>query len=92
MTGQTISRYQVLSELGGGGMVWCIRPRTRDSTGSSRSSAYLTRFLNARKDVDPDIPVLKQGKAEYASCNESLPSGPSGSGIQDLLCRVSLQP
>jgi hypothetical protein len=28
--------------------------------------------LTLWKDADPDIPILKQAKAEYASCNELL--------------------
>jgi hypothetical protein len=38
---------------------WCAR-------WGCRSSESLPSFLTRWKDADPDIPILKQAKAEYA--------------------------
>jgi eukaryotic-like serine/threonine-protein kinase len=56
MLGQTISHYRIVDKLGGGGMGVVYK---------AEASAYQD-FLALWKDADPDIPILKQAKAEYA--------------------------
>jgi hypothetical protein len=36
-----------------------------------KASAAYQDFLTLWKDADPDIPILKQAKAEYASCRRA---------------------
>jgi hypothetical protein len=42
-----------------------LRGERRNLAGSGRSSAYKD-FLTLWKDAEPDIPILKEAKAEYA--------------------------
>jgi hypothetical protein len=51
MIGQTISHYLIVEQVGG------------DTT--KARTAY-QNFLAFWRDADPDIPILKQAKAEYA--------------------------
>jgi hypothetical protein len=39
------------------------------SGGSARAKTAHRKFLAAWKDVDPDVPILKLAKAEYAKLN-----------------------
>ncbi len=38
---------------------------------TARARATYQDFLTLWKDADPDVPILKQAKAEYARLNES---------------------
>jgi cytochrome c-type biogenesis protein CcmH/NrfG len=40
---------------------------------TTKAAAAYQDFLNLWKDADPDIPVLKQAKAEYAKLQPRLP-------------------
>ena|SRR5215467_2676234 len=43
------------------------RPRLRVAGRNSKGPRRYQDFLNPWKDADPDIPILKQAKAEYAN-------------------------
>jgi hypothetical protein len=38
----------------------------------ARAQAAYQTFLNLWKDADPDIPMLKQAKAEYATLQQNV--------------------
>jgi len=56
MIGQTISHYRIVEKLG------ASRSRRRPCP----PLAAYKNFFTLWKDADPDIPILKQAKAEYA--------------------------
>jgi cytochrome c-type biogenesis protein CcmH/NrfG len=41
---------------------------------AAKAKAAYNDFLNLWKDADPDIPILKEAKAEYAKLNRCAPS------------------
>jgi hypothetical protein len=48
----------------------------RSASATAKAKTEYQNFLTLWKDGDPDVPILKQGKAEYAKC--ALSSALSG--------------
>jgi hypothetical protein len=43
--------------------------KSQDADARVRALAAYKDFLTLWKDADPDIPILKEAKTEYASCS-----------------------
>ena len=66
MIGESISHYRIVEKLGGGGTGVGLSRAYALQGDTSKTTAAYQDFFTLWKDADPDVPILKQAKAEYA--------------------------